>query len=91
MSNSIPVPSVGVLVKLGSIAVHADELLSPEGHAFDRSALESLVRDPDVLAWLRQMDRLALLPKKRTAPKWTPSPESVDVTPKRNRQRKRNT
>jgi hypothetical protein len=52
-------------VKLGSIAVHADELTSPTGHAFDRVALQSLLQDAEVAAWLKEMDAMAFLPKKR--------------------------
>lgn len=58
-------PSVSLLVKLGSLAVHADELISPDGHAFDRQAIAGLLNDPEVSMWLKQMDMLAFLPKKR--------------------------
>ena len=58
-------PNVGLLCKLGSIAVHAEEFLSPKGHAFDRTALERLFVDPEVVQWLKEMDAMALLPKKR--------------------------
>ena len=58
-------PSPSLLCKLGSIAVHAEEMLSPIGHAFDKSALESLLQDVEVQLWLKRMDFLALLPKKR--------------------------
>lgn len=58
-------PSLQVLVKLGSIAVHAEELLSPKAHHFDRLALESLLDDPDVQLWLAEMHKAALLPVKR--------------------------
>lgn len=58
-------PQVSLLSKLGSIAVHAEELLSPEGHAFDRSAIEGLLRDPEVRGWIDLMRDLALLPAKR--------------------------
>lgn len=58
-------PSVTLLVKLGSIAVHAEELLSPTGHHFDRRALETVAHDPEVTAWLAEMDKMAFLPKKR--------------------------
>lgn len=58
-------PTVPVLCKLGSIAVHADEMLSPDGHAFDRVALQQLLADPEVVAWLAEMDKAAMLPKKR--------------------------
>lgn len=60
-------PCLPLLVKLGSIAVHAEELLSPDGHAFDRVALQDLLTDPDVVAWRAAMDAQALLPVKRRA------------------------
>lgn len=58
-------PGVPLLVKLGSIAVHVEELLSPDGHNFDRVALAELLRDPEVVAWRESMDAMALLPVKR--------------------------
>lgn len=58
-------PSPALLCKLGSIAVHVEEMLSPDGHAFDRIALDNLLKDEEVKAWLKEMDRLAMLPKKR--------------------------
>lgn len=58
-------PGMTLLVKLGSIAVHAEELLSPGGHAFDAKALDGLLNDPEVKEWLAQMNKLALLPVKR--------------------------
>jgi hypothetical protein len=58
-------PSVGLLCKLGSIAVHAEEMLSTKGHIVDKRALEQLLEDPEVTAWLKTMDTLAMLPKKR--------------------------
>lgn len=58
-------PSAALLCKLGSIAVHADELLSPSGHQFDRAALASLMDDAEVREWLALMDSAAMLPKKR--------------------------
>lgn len=58
-------PAASLLCKLGSIAVHSQELLSEDGHAFDRTALDTLMNDPEVKAWLKIMDSLALIPKKR--------------------------
>lgn len=59
-----------LVVKLGSIAVHADEMLSTngphvnkDGSTFDRLAIESLLRDPEVMAWIQEMG--PLLPRKR--------------------------
>ena len=58
-------PSPSLLVKLGSIAVHAEELLSPKGHPFDREALKSLYDDEEVIEWRKAMDKMAMLPLKR--------------------------
>ena len=58
-------PTVTLLVKLGSIAVHVDELLSPNGHHFDKVALDQLMRDQEVVEWLSEMNKMAMLPVKR--------------------------
>lgn len=58
-------PSVPLLVKLGSAVVHAEELLSPKGHEFDRHALQTCLTDPEVRAWIAEMTKLAMLPVKR--------------------------
>ena len=64
MSNPLK-PTPSVLCKLGSIAVHVEEMLSTTGHAFDRLALEDLLQDKEIIGWLYDMDRLAMIPKKR--------------------------
>jgi hypothetical protein len=64
MSDPIK-PELPLLVKLGSIAVHAEELLSPQAHAFDHMALRTLLESADVQAWLKQMADMAFLPVKR--------------------------
>jgi hypothetical protein len=56
-------PSASLLCKLGSIALHAEELFSPRGHHFDKTALEVLLNDYEVREWITAMG--ALLPKKR--------------------------
>lgn len=58
-------PSPSLLAKIGSIAQHVDEGTGPGGHAFDIAACHALLKDPEVSAWLDEMDRLSLLPKKR--------------------------
>ena len=58
-------PSLGLLVKLGSIAVHADEILSPHREAVDVDAIRSLLEDVEVREWLAQMSKAAFLPVKR--------------------------
>ena len=58
-------PSLGLLVKLGSVAVHCDEVMDPGWHPFDITAIRGLLNDPEVAAWLKEMDSHGLLPKKR--------------------------
>lgn len=59
-------PSLTLLIKLGSIAVHVEELLAPGGHSFDRQAIEGLLADPEVVTFRAEMDAQALLPVKRS-------------------------
>ena len=47
-------PPLSVLCALGSIAVHAEELLSPTGHRFDIDALRSCFT-PEVRSWIKAM------------------------------------
>ena len=56
-------PSLALLSKLGSIIVHTEELLSPTAHSFDKVALESLLKDGEVTAWIKSMG--PFLPLKR--------------------------
>jgi len=58
-------PPAALLAKIGSIVVHADEMLSMDGHEFDRHALQSLLADPEIQAWLKEMGKLAMIPVKR--------------------------
>lgn len=58
-------PTMSLMVKLGSIVVHVEEMMSPTGHGFDRVALEGLLNDAEVKDWLKAMDKLAMLPVKR--------------------------
>lgn len=64
MSNPLK-PSLTLLVKLGSIAIHVEEARSKNGHAFDVHAIDALMADPEVVEWRTAMDALALLPRKR--------------------------
>lgn len=56
---------ITLLVKLGSLAVHVDEYLSPDGHPFDLEAIRQILNDAEVTDWLAEMDKLAFLPRKR--------------------------
>jgi len=58
-------PSAALLIKLGSVIVHQEELMSPHGHEFDKYALEAVRNDPDVVAWLNAMTKQGFLPVKR--------------------------
>ena len=58
-------PPATLLVKLGSLAIHIEELHSPNGHHLDRSAVDGILADPEVREWLDAMGGMALLPVKR--------------------------
>jgi hypothetical protein len=58
-------PSASLLMKLGSIIRHFEELTSSKAHSLDKAAIESLLSDSDVKEWFEEMDKQALLPVKR--------------------------
>lgn len=58
-------PTPALLAKLGSVIVHAEELLSPGGHEFDKLTMVAVIGDAEVQEWLRAMGALAMLPAKR--------------------------
>lgn len=58
-------PSIDVLIKLGSIVRHTEELLSPKGHEFDVHTLKALMNDEELQKWMKEMDKMAFLPVKR--------------------------
>lgn len=58
-------PSMTLLCKLGSLMVHVEEYLSPQGHEFDKTAIDQLLCDDEVVAWRKEMDAAAMLPKRR--------------------------
>ncbi len=61
-------PSKTLLVKLTSLIVHYQELVSPSGHPMDKIEIEQLEKDPEVKAWFKHMAELQLLPIKRSQP-----------------------
>jgi hypothetical protein len=61
-------PPASLLCKLASIAVHADEMLSEDGHVFDRDTLQVLLADAEIVRWLDAMTLAALAPRKRFVP-----------------------
>lgn len=58
-------PSPGLLCKLASIIVHADEAASAEGHEFDIDAIRTVMNDPEVAAWIASMTAAGMAPVKR--------------------------
>ncbi len=64
---------ITLVVKLASLAVHAREMLGPNGHDFDRIALRQVADDPEVLAWIATLGPLA--PQPRNA---TPTEDTTD-------------
>lgn len=58
-------PSAALLSKLGSVIVHFLESQSEKGHQFDMIALEALLKDPEVLTWLQEMNAMSMLPVRR--------------------------
>lgn len=58
-------PSASLLIKLGSMVVHLEEMMSSKGHDFDKHALDTLYADEEVKAWFAAMNKMAFLPVKR--------------------------
>ncbi len=67
MSIGFPTSNIETtaLIKLASIAVHADELIGPNGALVDASVIRSLLTDPEVAEVLLALEMKALLPVKR--------------------------
>ena len=58
-------PSPQLLVKLGSLITHYQELTSIKGNYVDQTAIHSIEADEEVKEWLKEMNAAALLPKKQ--------------------------
>jgi len=58
-------PNTKILSRLGSLFVHVKVGLSKEGHPFDMLAIGTIIDDPEVKQWIKEMDKLALIPKER--------------------------
>jgi hypothetical protein len=58
-------PSLPVLITLGSIAVHAEELLSPDGFNIDKDVILQLLQNAELKEWIKEMNKMAMLPVKR--------------------------
>jgi hypothetical protein len=65
MNNPLK-PNSSLLCKLGSIVVHSQEKDSITGHPFDAVALRELYDDSEVVEWLTDMQKMGMLPVRRT-------------------------
>lgn len=57
---------IALRIKLGSLIVHCEELLSPSGHEFDKHAINTLLQDRDVVAFKEETAKMGVLPVKRS-------------------------
>lgn len=60
--------SFSLLVTLGSIVVHVEEMLdetNPNSRHFDEMAIRTLLQNTELQTWLEGLQRQALLPVKR--------------------------
>jgi hypothetical protein len=67
-SHKMTLVDLRLLAKLGSVAVHVDELWSyqpPASETADVLAARMLLRDPDITGWMAEMSAQGLLPMKR--------------------------
>ena len=58
-------PEPSLLITLGSMIIHAEEFMSANGHPWDKQTFDTQLATPEVQAWIKQMNELALLPLKR--------------------------
>jgi hypothetical protein len=56
---------ITLVAKLAAIVVHADEMLSPTGHDYDRIALLSAITDPEVKNWIVSVREFAPVKRKQ--------------------------
>ena len=62
----IPLPDGETAVALASLAIHAQELLSPHGSVeFDGGSILAILEYPGVQSYLKELDTLSLLPVMR--------------------------
>ena len=60
--------SLPLLVTLGSLAVHVEEMLdetNPNTRHFDEMAVRTLLQNTELQTWLEELRKQALLPVKR--------------------------
>lgn len=64
---AVPLPEPAVAVALASVAVHAQEAVEEGGHVLDLAAIEGILGQPNVAAYMAQLGELGLLPIRRDA------------------------
>jgi hypothetical protein len=63
--NEPIIPSLQLLVKLGSLVIHYQEATGPKRHPLDMDAIRSIEGEPDVQEWISEMTKRGFLPVKR--------------------------
>lgn len=63
---SLPQSTPEVGIALASAVIHAQERLDPGGTPEDETVFRAILTQPDVRAYLEQLDGLALLPVRRS-------------------------
>ena len=58
-------PSLTLLVKLGSLIVHADEAFGVDGRQLDVDVFKHAMKDQEVQAWIKEGVGMSFLPRKR--------------------------
>jgi hypothetical protein len=58
-------PTAQLLIKLGSLIVHYQELNSTNGHSVDKSAIDTIEGDAEFKEWIDEMNKDSFLPVKR--------------------------
>ena len=64
-SDDVRPKDLAVCARIGSALVHAEEFMSVRGHTFDKESFNAIMNDDDIRAWLKKLDDIGLLPKKR--------------------------
>ena len=64
---SLPLMDIPItlVAKLGSLVVHVQEYLSRNSNPVDRSAIETIINDPEINAWVKELEKDALVAVKR--------------------------
>ncbi len=57
--------SLVLAAKLGSLVVHVQEYLSRNSNPVDRSAIETIINDPEIAEWIKVLEKDALVSVKR--------------------------